>query len=154
MEIPNVELIHPFVSSEEMMRKCSLVITISGTGAMEAAFYQKPSIVFLPLSYIILPSIHWLKSIDELPHAIRQSLQKNVDPSDLEKFIKIYEKNSFEFDLLDLQIDYTDYFYYGGFLVDVDIPIIKMKSFLQEHKEILEKFAMEHIKKIKQHKEH
>lgn len=154
MEIPNVELIHPLVSPEEMMRKCSLVITISGTGAMEAAFYQKPSIVFLSMNYTILPSVHWIKSIEELPDAIRQSLQKNVQPSDLEKFVKIYEKNSFEFDLLDLQIAYTDYFYYGGFLVDVDIPITKMESFLQEHKEMLEKFAMEHIKKIKQHKEH
>lgn len=154
LEIPNVELIHPLVNPEEMMTKCSLVITVSGTGAMEAAFYQKPSIVFLPMNYTILPSVHKLKSIEELPVAIRQSLQKKVDSSDLEKFVKIYEKNSFEFDLLDLQIAYTDYFYHGGFLVDVDIPIEKMELFLQEHKEVLEKFAMEHIKKIKQHKEH
>ena len=38
MSIPNVRLIHPSVSPSEIYEKTSLVITIAGSSALEAAF--------------------------------------------------------------------------------------------------------------------
>ena len=153
INLPNVQLIHPSVSANEIMNKCSLVISVSGTSALEAAFFKKPSIIFADLGYSILPSVYKLKAIEELPEAIRSSLQKVVDPSDLDKYVNLFEKNSFEFDLVGFQIEYEQYFYYGGFLLDVDIPTSKMQSFLDKHKLKLGQLAIEHIKKIKQHKD-
>ena len=155
MNLPNVHLLHHSVSSKEIIKKCSLVITIASTSGLEAAFYRKPSIVLIDVLYSMLPSVYKLKSIEELPQAIRTSLEKVVDPSDLGKFVNIVDKNSFEFNLSGFDMDYTDYFFYSGFLVDVDIPISKMESFLEEsnNKSKFEKIAMEHIKKIKQYKE-
>ena len=154
LEIPNVELLHPSVSSEQIMKKCSLVITVGGTAGLEAAFYQKPSIIFADMGYGVLPSVHRIKSVTELPDAIRISLQKTVNLNDLGKYVDIVEKNSFEFDHTGFQIEYSNYFYYGGHLADVEIPEEKMKSFLEEHRSILEQITSEYIKKIKQHKEY
>lgn len=153
IDIPNVDFLHPLIDPHEILTKCSLVITATGTGALEAAFYQKPSIIFSSMNYELIPSIYRLKTPEELPTMIKKLLKTQVSSTILEKFIKIYEKNSFEFDLLSLQLSYTDYFFYGGFLVDVPISISKMNSYLEENRAVLEIFALEHIKKIKQHKE-
>lgn len=152
LDLPNVQLIHPSVSNDEMVRNCSLVITITGTSGLEAAFHEKPSIVFADVIYSSLPSVYRLKSLEELPQAIRESLQKEVNPSDLNKFVNLIEKNSFEFDDVEFSIRTCNSFYYGGFLFDVDIPISKMGSFLEENRAIFEKVALEHIKKINQYK--
>lgn len=154
MEIPNVILLHPSVSSEEIMKKCSLVITVGGTSGFEAAFYQKPSIIFADMGYGILSSIEKITSITELPQTIHTSLQKTVDPIELGKYVETVERNSFEFDYTGFQIDYINHFYYGGHLADVEISEEKMKSFLDEHKEILERLAEQYVKKIKQHKDY
>ncbi len=154
LEIPNVELLHPSASSEQIMKKCSLVITVGGTSGLEAAFYQKPSIIFADMGYGILPSVHRIKSITELPNAIITSLQKTVHPHDLSKYLDIVEKNSFEFDYTGFQIEYINYFYYGGHLADVEISEEKMLSFLEDHRSTLEQLASEYVKKIKQHKEY
>lgn len=46
-----------------------------------------------------------------------------------------------------------DFFHHGGFLMDVDMPIQKMKLFLETHNSEFEKLGSEHIKKINQYKE-
>jgi hypothetical protein len=153
LEIPNVEFFHPSVSSENLMKKSSLVITVGGTSGLEATFYQKPSIIFADMGYEILPSVHRIKCITELPNAIKISLEKIVKSNDLAKYIKIIEKNSFEFDYFGFQIEYGNYFYFGGHLADVEISEEKMKSFLEDHRSILEQITLEYIKKIQQHKE-
>jgi hypothetical protein len=153
MNIPNVYLIHPSVSSEGLYENCSLVITVGGTAGLDATFYGKPSIIFADLGYAILPSVHRIKTLDELPSAIRLSLGKKVDPADLDKYLVFLEKQSFEFDLSGFTSKYHNHFYYGGHLVDVEIPVEKMESFLKENKTELEQITEEHIKKIKQSKE-
>lgn len=150
MELPNVELLHPTVNADEILKKCSLVITISGTAGLEAAFYQKPSITFVDTNYSILPSVHKLKSIEELPQAIRTSLKKEVKLSDLSKYVNLINDNSFECDIQALGTAMQNYFHFGGFLVDVDISIEKMNSFLEEYRSTFELIASEIIKKIEQ----
>ena len=150
MELPNVELLHPTVNADEILKKCSLVITISGTAGLEAAFYQKAAITFVDTNYSILPSVHKLKSIEELPQAIRTSLKKEVKLSDLSKYVNLIHDNSFECDIQALGTAMQNYFHYGGFLVDVDISIEKMNSFLEEYRSTFELIASKFIKKIEQ----
>lgn len=154
INLPNVSLIHPSVSTEEIIKKCSLVITITGTGGLEAALYEKPSIVLADVNYSSLPSVYRLKNYEELPQAIRFSLQKKVNLLDINKFVNLIHRNSFEFDRSGLVTDICDRFYFGGFLFDTDISIPKVKSFLEEKKNIFEQLAQEHIKKIRQYKAH
>lgn len=152
LKIPNVTLIHPSLPSKELIKNCSLVITIGGTSCFEAAFYQKPSIMFADLDYKLLPSVHKLSSLEELPSTIKKSLEKKFDVSALEKYVQMINQNSFDFDYLGFELMYHRWFYYGGQLLDVDIPIQKMQLFLEEQKDVLEKLANEYIKKIEQHK--
>ncbi|MDE1818489.1 MAG: hypothetical protein KGI19_07790 [Thaumarchaeota archaeon] len=151
INMPNVKLIHPSVSGDEMLKKCSLVITLAGTSGLEAAFYEKPSIVLTDVIYSHLPFVHRLEKIEDLPLAIKLSLQKNVDPLDLNGYVNMIEQNSFEIDLIRLLSEIDKWFYSGGVLYDTEISIEKMASFLEEHHMEFEKLAEEHIKKMKKY---
>jgi len=148
MNIPNVRLFHPNFSAENMYEKCSLVITIGGSSGLDAAFYQKPSIVFADLGYSVLPSVSKLDSIEKLPELIRESLQKKVNSDDLDKYLTILNDNSFDFNLMDFENRYNEFFYYNGHYASVEISESKMMDFLEANKTILEKFALEYVNKI------
>ena len=149
MKIPNVCLIHPNFSAENIYENCSLVITIGGTSGFDAAFYQKPSIIFSDLGYSILPSVSRLNNIENLPNLIQESLEKTVSSDDLDKYLKILHENSFDFNPMDFENKYNEFFYHDGHYLDVDIPESKMKEFLEKNKITLDKLASEFEKKIK-----
>ena len=151
MDLPNVTLIHPSIKSEDIIKKSSLVVTIGGTSGLEAAFYGKPSIIFTDQEYSILPSVHKIKTTNELPNAIKTSLKKQLRISDLNNYINLIESNSFEFDFHRLSMEFDNYFHLGGFLADVKIPINKMKSFLEQNNGDYEKLAAEFVKKIQKY---
>lgn len=152
MSIPNVVLIHPDVSFYDLLEKSSLVISISGTTALESAFYEKPSIVFIDTVFSNLSFVEKINSIPELPKIIRTSLEKKVDLLELSKFVSMYEENSIDFNHLWFQKVFNEKFFYGGHLVNVDISEEKLKSFLDEYHIVFEKLTSEYIKKINQHK--
>ena len=154
LKIPNVRIFHPSVSSEELIKNSSLIITIEGSSGFEAAIYEKPSIVFTKIYYTLLPSVTIVNSFDDLPNAIRSSLKKIVKSSDVNKFLELLEENSFQHDSWGLDSSILSLFYYGGHLVDVEITNEKMNFFMQKNQSVLEKFALEHIKKIQQLKEY
>ena len=148
MNIPNVILVHPTFSNEELYKNCSLLVTIAGTGGFEATFYGKPVITFVNLNYSILPSVTTLKNFHELPALIRKSLGKKVNSSDLDRFLSLLEKNSSEFNYADFAAKFDTEFFYGGRLVDTEISEIKMKTFLEKNSSILNGLADEHISKM------
>lgn len=152
LEIPNVVFLHHSVSSENIMKQSSLVITIGGTSALEAAFYKKPSIIFKEMFYGKLSSVTTITSLQKLPEVIKQSLENQVKLEELDQLVTLIEKNSFDFDYIEFQIDVIYYFYFGGHYVDVEIPIEKMKQFLEIHRNKLEFLTEQFIKKIQQHK--
>ena len=152
MDIPNVTLIHPSFNSQELIKNCKLVFTITGSSGFEAAFYGKPSIIFTDVGYAKLPSVTMIKDITSLNHNIIQSLNKDIVPLDLEKYLLKLEKNSFGFDWLGFGSKFKNKFYYGGILVDTAISSDKLKIFLDECSPELTLLASEHIKKIEQHK--
>ena len=148
MAVPNVRLLHPSVLPREIYKKTSLVITIAGSASLEAAFYKKPSIVFAEHAYSMLPSVHTIKSFDELPKAIRMSLNKKVNEADLDRYISLFDEHSFEFDQHGFHTMEHDYFFFGGHLIDVDVSDSKMEYFLQANKSEFEKVTNAFIKKL------
>ena len=152
MSCPEVELLHPKVDTHKIVKNSSLVITISGTTALDAAFYEKSSIVLSDTTFSKLPSVYRLKSIEELPNAIRISLKKKVESVHVDEYVDYIEKNSFEFAYPLAVQDYQDFFHYGGYLVDVEITEEKMKEYIRQYKTSFDLLADEHIKKIKQYK--
>ncbi len=148
MDIPNVTLLHPSVSSRDVLERCLLVITIGGTTGLEAAFYQKPSIILNEMDYSMLPSVDFVQDVHMLHREIKSSLEKVVSSDDLDKFIQLYEKNSFEFDYIDFVSKYQASFYYNGNLLDAEIKEDDMKKFLEDNGKILKQLASEHIKKM------
>ena len=148
LDLPNVVLVHPSMTPESLYKKCSLVITTTGTAGFEAAFYNKPTIVLADVIYSELSSIHRLKSIEELPATIKTVLDTKVESKDLINFIKKIEQNSFRFDTNQLATNFSSKYYYGGFQTDEEISIEKIEQFLKDHEDDLTKSSMEHIKKI------
>ncbi len=148
LNIPNVRLFHPSVPAEILFEKCSLVITIGGSSGFDAAFYEKPSIVFSNLGYSVLPSVQTLNSISNLSETIRKSLQIKVNNNDLEKYLTVLEKNSIKFNLVDFENRYNEFFYYGGYLASVDISESKMEKFLKSTESLLDELISEYLLRI------
>ena len=65
MEIPNVVLIHPSYSSDELVKHSKLVATVRGTASYDAAKNNIPSLVFGDIPFSILPSVYKIESITE-----------------------------------------------------------------------------------------
>ena len=152
MEIPNVKLLHPEFSNKELLSKCDLVISIAGSSSFEAAFYEKPSIVFGNVLYNILPSVKKVHEIEKLPEMIKESLKQKVKPDDLERFLTMLNENTFDFDMVEFSRIIAEKFYHDAALVDVNIEKLKIQEFIDENSELIEILSIEHIKKMEQHK--
>ena len=146
---PKVRLIHPSVPAAEIIKKSELVISVSGTIALESAFLNTPSITIADNDYTLIPSISRLNSKNELQGLIENSLEKKVEPSSIGKYLDILEENSFIFDYLEFQVSYFNHFYFSGNLVDVEISESHMKEFLiknQNLKNLAQEFKKRMIK--------
>jgi hypothetical protein len=148
LSIPNVQLLHYSIKSEDILKKCSLVITIHGAVGLEAAIHKKPAIIFSDFFYSVLPSVYRLQSIEELPSAIRSSLRTEVHASDVDKFLNLLEENSIDFDLFGFEVDYHNYFFNEGNLLNVEIDEGKAKQFIKKHESSFDMLADEFIKKM------
>ena len=148
IELPNVKLIHPSISSESMIQNASFVITIAGTAALEAIFYEKPAIVFSDINCSTLSSVFKINNLKDLPVIIRKCLNSKVDLVELNHYCNQIEKSTFVCDLEDLQVVSSNLFGMGGLLNMNPISESKMKLFLEEHKNYFRILADEHIKKL------
>jgi hypothetical protein len=149
---PNVKIIHPNVSNEELLKKCSLVISIGGTAGLEGSFFNKPSIVFADVIYSMIKSVIKIENVSELPKIIRSSLKIQVDINDLNKYIQTIENISFQINLEKIRNDMKHRFYYDDFLREVEISEIEIKKFIDDYEDDFKKIVDEHIKKIKTYK--
>jgi hypothetical protein len=154
LNIPNVKLLHPTFSNEELLKNSSLVITIAGSSGFEAAFYEKPSIVFSDVIYSILPSVNRIKEIEKLPETIKEGLLTKVNVDDLNRFINLLEKNTFNFDLRGFNTKILEHFFHNGILIDTEISETQMNEFINNNKKSLKLLSSEHIKKMNEMKNH
>jgi hypothetical protein len=153
MELPNVKLLHPLFPPYDVVKKCSLVITAGGTTGLEAPFYERPSITFVDTIYSKLKAVYLLKNIEDLPNAIRSQINKKIDLDDLNSFVNLIDKNSFEFNRTELDNDILQTFFYHGFLQDAEIKTSIMSEFLQRNQLLFDLLGLEYAKKIKQHQD-
>ena len=151
MKIQSVELLHPKSNSFELIKKSNLVFTINGSASIEAAIYQKPSIILADTGPFQLPSMYKVNSFNELPMAIRTCLDKKVKRDDVIRYINAIEKNSIIFESEEIMLKFHDLFYDGGFLANKELPVEKIKSFLEQYKTNFDNYAAFHIKAIKKH---
>lgn len=150
--MPNVELLHPLFSNDELLENTSLVFAITGTVACTAAFYEKPSIVFGNVSFDTLPSVYRVSNLETLPSLVKKALKTKVDIYDLNKFVKFMFDNSFEFNFYDLFVPMMKEFFYDGLSTDVYVKKLDVEAYLTKKKPLLKKWSDELIKKINQHK--
>ena len=149
MDIPNVRLLHYSVPKDEIFQNCSLVVSAMGSSSLDAAFYGKPSVILGKMFYSILPSVHYAKTLNELPEIIRSSLQETVNLQDVERFLAIFKKNTFDFEYQTYIIKEANEFFYNAQLVDVEITEPQMKSFIEETTQMFSILVDEHIKRLK-----
>jgi hypothetical protein len=149
IELPNVKLLHPSVNTQEILKKSSLVITISSTVGLEAAYHNVPSITLVKMIYSMLSSVFFVKNFHDLPQTIKICLEQKIDYSDIKKFHKIIEKNSFECDVWGIYGLFVQKFQNSGFLINSEISMNELNLFFDEHEKYLEIISSEFIRAIK-----
>ena len=90
--------------------------------------------------------------MEELPEAINESLKKEVSISDINDFINLLERNTFNFDMPGHYNKILNKFHRGGFMISNEIDMNELNSFIEEHRETYEMLAIEHMNKIKDYK--
>jgi hypothetical protein len=153
LSMPNLVLLHPSVNPDEILKKCSLVISIVGTTALESAYYMKPSIIFGDTPFSNLNSVTKLNNLDELPSLIRTILTDKIDYSDVSDFHDYIQKNSFPLNLSLIWKSISDHFQFGGAYVDVVITNQQMNDYIDKHAEEFVILANAYIKKIQSKKD-
>ena len=139
--------------SDEILKKCSLVISIVGTAALESAYYMKPSIIFGDTSFSNLNSVTRPNNLDELPSLIRTVLTDKIDYSDVSDFHDYVQKNSFPLNLSRIWKSISDHFQFGGAYVDVMITNQQMNDYIDKHAEEFTILANAYIQKIQSKKD-
>jgi hypothetical protein len=146
LDIPNVTLMHPSFSSEDLMKYSKLVITIRGTASFNCLYENKPSIVFGDVPFSIIPSVFKINSPVELPKTIRTALKTKVNPDHLQKYIKLIEERSINFSMMDWEILRNNQFFSNNVLSDIDIPEDSVKQFFDNTKEYFKPLLNAHLK--------
>lgn len=97
--IPNVELLDPYMSSQRLIKQSEMVATITGTAGLEALFHEKPVIVFGDPHYKKVPLIYKSTSSKEIANQIQNGLTeyKHEDKPLIEYLTSVFEK-SFQID--------------------------------------------------------
>ena len=90
-----------------------------------------------------------METLRKLPEIIRSSLEETVNLQDVERFLTIFKKNSFDFDIQTYYLKEANTFFYNGHLVDVKITESQMKSFIEENTQMFSVLVDEYIKKLK-----
>lgn len=145
LEIPNVKLIDPLVSSVDLIKNSDLVITVSGTASFEALIYDKPSIMFANYGYH-KAGIAKINCLEELPKIIKETLNSKVDLKKLNSYVGNLLHDSFEFDYYGFQTKSGNEFFYNRHTQDVEIKEEKMKFFLESEEKCFSSITNAHLK--------
>ena len=148
MEIPNLILVHPSYSSDELVKHSKLVVTVRGTASFDAAIQNKPSIIFGDIPFTILPSVYKVKSLTELPNLIKTALETPVNSQSVLKYFKLMDERSIDFSMMDFEVKRNNQFFSGNILSDVEISEKDTKQFLDKNNQYFESLIKTHLKKI------
>src|SRR3989344_1875451 len=93
--LPNVRLISPHANNFELIKKCSLLTTITGTAGWEALLFEKPVITFGNIFYNLFEETKKIREIEELPMIIEEQFDKKIDYNKLIEFVAAMFKCSY-----------------------------------------------------------
>jgi hypothetical protein len=97
LEIPKVRLAHPGIRGADLIRRAELLMTVSGSAALEALVYRKPVVVLGQVPYTVLPRtmVALGSDLGHLPQTVQALLTGHShDEHALEAFIAtIYEQS-------------------------------------------------------------
>ena len=147
-KIPGVVLIHPDADSQELIKKSSLVLSITSSSALDAIFLEKPAIVFTDTDFSMIPGVHRLKEIEKLPDAIKSELDRKINPEHIEKYVQFIESNSFEYNLTLHGQEMSKFLYNGERWVDVEISENNMQEYLTKTESRFIQLKNEYLKNI------
>lgn len=100
-KIPNVKLIHPSLPGTELIKKCQLVVTVSGSAAFEGALLKKPAVVFGSEFFNSLSAIKRCVCIEDLPRLIKHQLDEFVyNEKEMKDFLTAVFVESVNFDAI------------------------------------------------------
>ena len=131
---PNIIPIHHSANTEELIKKSSLVISLSGSTSLDAVFFEKPSIVFVDTDYSMIPEVRKIDKIENLSNTIHDALKTKVDQKNIEKYIQFIEKNSFDYDFTLHVMEMQKYVFHGSLLVDVEFSEEDINEFFDKTK--------------------
>ena len=72
--LPGVTLVSPFVPSRPFAEKASLIVTITGTIALEGALLGKPVLMYGDHRFAMLPTVSTVGKLTDLPELVREKL--------------------------------------------------------------------------------
>lgn len=86
-KIPNLRLLSPHENVFDIIKNCSLLITITGTGGWEALLFRIPTLTFGNIFYNVCEETTKVKKIEELPEIIKEKLDSKIDQEKLVQFV-------------------------------------------------------------------
>ncbi len=95
-KFPNVRLISPHVNSIGLIKKSSLILTVTGTIGWEAIILQKPVITFGGVYYNVFDEVSKVGSILDLKEQIAKRISGTVDKKKTMQFITALFSATFE----------------------------------------------------------
>ena len=137
-----------------MLKNSSLVVTIAGTSGVEAAVYEKPTIVFSDMGYNLLPSVFLVTDLNTLPSLIRKALNTKVNAIDVDKYFTLFEQESIHFPYYEFEAKLFKTFFHSGNFIDTEIDEKTMQNYLVENKNDYEIMAKKHIERIQFYNTH
>ncbi|MBW1861618.1 MAG: hypothetical protein JRJ02_04500 [Deltaproteobacteria bacterium] len=94
---PNIQVLSAYCDGHRLIRKCSLIITITGTVGWEGILHGKPVFTFGNVFYNSFPLVTRIHDIKELPYLIRKTLESfKPDPELLKKYIVAQFQGTYE----------------------------------------------------------
>jgi hypothetical protein len=149
IDMPNVSLIHPSFSAKELIKNCNLLVTIRGSSSLEAAYENKPSIIFGTMPHDMLPSVYKINSLKELPELIKTALNTKIDSSYIKKYNKLIKGKIVNFYWDELEILRNKEFFSGNILSDVKFKESKVKEFFKKTDSMFKILSDAHLEKMK-----
>ncbi|MBI2145816.1 hypothetical protein HYU22_00570 [Candidatus Woesearchaeota archaeon] len=86
-KIPNVRLISPHQNNFELIKKSSLLLTITGTSGWEALLFEIPAVTFGNIFYNVCEETIKVKNIEFLPEIIKNSVDRKINRDNLINFV-------------------------------------------------------------------
>ena len=95
LALPNVKLVHPNTQSEELLKMCQGIISISGGTGFEGLFYQKPVFLFSDEFYDVLSTVTKIEILSKLPEYIENTLSNfKFENQEFNKFMESFNEET------------------------------------------------------------